>query len=141
MAGAPQGPRNVRRGQTIAPRRTRRRRRSQFLDGREHDDHSAFSKRSHARICPGMLSLLHTTPLSSRRFLLLVQIPGQHYTGARVRHAAATRYFFIVDLQGHTAFLDIWLRYRFLAEELSTRCVRRGYASPDSPGDNLAISG
>src|SRR5208337_2012723 len=63
-----------------------------------------------------------TTPLSSRRFCSLFKSWAYTIPAARVRHAAATRYFFIADLQGQTAFLSRRLRrYRFLAEELSTR--------------------
>src|SRR5208282_5024282 len=61
-----------------------------------------------------------TTPASSRRFCSLFKFWAYTTPAARVRHAAATRYLFIADLQGHTAFLDVLLPYRILAEELST---------------------
>src|SRR5208282_868171 len=67
-----------------------------------------------------------TTPLSSRRFCSLFKSWAYTTPATRVRHAAATRYFFIADLQGHTAFLDVCFDTDFRLKNFQRVYVRRG---------------
>src|SRR5208283_2444857 len=86
--------------------------------------HSAFSRRSWG-ILSGMLSTsCMTTPASSRRFCSLFNLLAYTAPATSERHAAATKYFFIINLQGQTALLNI--RIDFWRKNFQCVYSRRG---------------
>src|SRR5271165_47257 len=102
--------------------------------------HSVFSKRS-CGMPSGMLSTsCMTTPLSSRRLCALFKSWADTTPATRVRHAAATRYFFITDLHGRKFRCQRLIFLECLVEGSSRQFESgEGYALPDSQAGQCVV--